>query len=345
MQRDCHRAGIVLEILWAVLGAASIAIPQGSPPAPPPVEPQFSQGPVTAVAGPGFVYLSAGPMWEEKTVIGSPYSAEAVSENRQILADGNVIDHKESSMIYRDSAGRVRRETNGIGMLGTGGSVQSFAQTSGNGAPGAGMVTVPDNAGGPEVAVRTGPVMGGESVSTQAGPGGKTLSVIGAETVNAMGGKRVTIYDPVSQITFLLDPARKIAYKMIRPPEEMTHFRAFVQRNGSRRESNITSQSLGTRTFDGVTAYGTRTTMVIPAGAIGNEKPITVVSNRWYSPKLQTNVMTRRDDPRFGVITYQLKTIKLGEPSEALFKVPVGYTIKSFPPEPARPGGGGTPPK
>jgi hypothetical protein len=332
MPKDWRPAQTSLGILCVVLGAATAAIAQGPPALPsPPVESQFSQVPDTAIAAPGLVYLSAGPMWEEKTVIGSPYSAEAVSESRQTLADGNVIDHKETSTIYRDSAGRVRRDTNGMGMLGMEGAVMGFAQASGRGAQQVGIVTGQAEAGAPGLTVRTGPMMGGPSASTQASPGGRTLSVAGPETMNVMGGKRVTIYDPVAHITFLLDPGRRIAYKMMRPPEEMGTVRAFVNRSDVKRESDVTSQSLGTRTFGGVTAYGTRTTMVIPAEAIGNERPITVVSDRWYSPKLQTNVMTRHDDPRFGVITYQLTRIKLGEPPEALFRVPPGYTVKSFP--------------
>ena len=325
MQRRRHRAGTFLAVLCVVLGGASIAVAQEfSAPAPPGV-PLLSQGPVTGMAGPGFVYLSAGPMWEEKTVVGAPYSAEAVSESRQTLADGNVIDHKEISKIYRDNAGRVRRVTNGMGTLGIGG-VLGFGQGSGKGAPQGGMVTLQGDAHGPEVTVRTGQVTGG----TQAGPGFKVLAVPVPEMI---GGKRVTVYDPVAHVTFLLDPARKIAYRMMRPPAEV---RAFAEGSGSRREFDVTSQSLGTRTFDGVTAYGTRTTMVIPAGAIGNERPIKVVSDRWYSPKLQTNLMTRHDDPRFGVITYKLTNIKLGEPSEALFQLPSGYTIKSVPAPPGR---------
>jgi hypothetical protein len=332
MQRHRHEGGTLLGILGVVLGAASAAMPQGFPP--PPVGPPLSQAPVMGIADPGLVYLSAGPMWEEETVVGAPYSAEAVSESRQVLADGNVIDHKETSMIYRDSAGRVRRVTNGMGMLGMEGKVLTFGQASGQGAQHGAMVAVPADPGGPEVTVRTGQVMSGASFGAQ--PGFKPLSVAGPATVNMTGGKRVTIYDPVAHVTLMLDPIRKTAYKMTRPPEEMAQVRTFVQGTGSGREWNVTSQSLGARTFDGVTAYGTRTVMVIPAGAIGNEKPIKVVSDRWYSPKLQENLMTQHDDPRFGVITYKLTNIKLGEPSKALFEVPSGYTIKSFPAPPGR---------
>src|SRR5579883_3290627 len=47
---------------------------------------------------------------------------------------------------------------------------------------------------------------------------------------------------------------------------------------------NIKSESLGRQTIEGVAADGTRTTLTIPAGQIGNEQPIQVVTERWYSP-------------------------------------------------------------
>src|ERR1700687_1588913 len=39
-----------------------------------------------------------------------PFSAQAVSETVQVLADGTHIDRKTTGMVYRDSQGRMRRE-------------------------------------------------------------------------------------------------------------------------------------------------------------------------------------------------------------------------------------------
>lgn len=87
-------------------------------------------------------------------------------------------------------------------------------------------------------------------------------------------------------------------------------------------------ESLGKQTIEGVEAEGTRTTVTIPAGAIGNERPIQMVSERWYSPELQTVVMTKHSDPRFGETTYRLTNINRSEPAHALFEVPADFTIK-----------------
>ena len=94
------------------------------------------------------------------------------------------------------------------------------------------------------------------------------------------------------------------------------------------REGGVTT-SLGKRDFDGVSADGTRTTWTIPAGRIGNEKPIEIASERWYAPDLMLVVHTRHLDPRSGESTYRLAQIKRGEPDASLFKVPADYTVRA----------------
>ncbi len=68
--------------------------------------------------------------------------------------------------------------------------------------------------------------------------------------------------------------------------------------------------------------------MTIPAGQIGNERPIEVVSEHWYSPELQMVVMTRTADPRTGETVYKLTGISRGEPPRSLFEAPADYAVK-----------------
>ena len=88
------------------------------------------------------------------------------------------------------------------------------------------------------------------------------------------------------------------------------------------------TESLGKQTIEGVEVEGTRNVTTIPAGEIGNERAIEIVFERWYSPELQTVVMTRHTDPRFGETSYRLTNISRDEPARSLFEVPAGYTIK-----------------
>ncbi|MDT7603242.1 MAG: hypothetical protein QOF61_1239 [Acidobacteriota bacterium] len=86
-------------------------------------------------------------------------------------------------------------------------------------------------------------------------------------------------------------------------------------------------ESLGKQSVEGVEAEGTRTTVTIPAGMMGNERPIQIVSERWYSAELQTVVMTKHSDPRFGETTYRLTNISRSEPDHTLFELPAGYNV------------------
>jgi TonB family protein len=92
-------------------------------------------------------------------------------------------------------------------------------------------------------------------------------------------------------------------------------------RTESRREE------LGKQFFEGIETEGTRMVTTIPAGAIGNERPIEIVHERWYSPELQTVVMSRHYDPRSGETVYRLSNIVRAEPALHLFQVPGDYTI------------------
>ncbi len=87
--------------------------------------------------------------------------------------------------------------------------------------------------------------------------------------------------------------------------------------------------SLGTKTIEGVTVNGTRTTRTIPADTIGNEKAIEIVFERWYSPDLLTDVMTKRSDPFSGESIFQLTNIKREEPAASLFQVPSDYKMET----------------
>jgi len=80
--------------------------------------------------------------------------------------------------------------------------------------------------------------------------------------------------------------------------------------------------------IEGLRAHGERTTWVIEAGRLGNEKPIQIVREVWTSPELMLTVMSRDFDPRQGEEVYRLKNVKRGEPDAALMKVPPDYEVR-----------------
>ena len=97
-----------------------------------------------------------------------------------------------------------------------------------------------------------------------------------------------------------------------------------------------TTESLGTREIGGLVAEGTRLTTTVPAGAIGNQKPILLVTERWTSTELKVPVLVIRRDPRLGDTTYRLTKVDRSEPPAHLFEVPAGYTVTDEP-RPRRP--------
>jgi hypothetical protein len=86
-------------------------------------------------------------------------------------------------------------------------------------------------------------------------------------------------------------------------------------------------ESLGRQLISGVPADGTRTTITIPAGQIGNAQPIQIVSETWYSPDLQVTLLSKRSDPRSGDRVYQLNNLSRAEPPSTLFVVPGDFKL------------------
>jgi len=95
-----------------------------------------------------------------------------------------------------------------------------------------------------------------------------------------------------------------------------------------RRDGNVKQEDLGTRTIEGVSAKGLKTTMTIAAGEVGNERPIEVVTETWYSDEIKGVVLTKHTDPRSGEMTNRLMNVKLGNPSRSLFEPPADYKIE-----------------
>jgi len=93
----------------------------------------------------------------------------------------------------------------------------------------------------------------------------------------------------------------------------------------------VKHEDLGTQTVEGVSAQGKRETVTIPAGQIGNEKPIEIVTETWFSPELHTMVLRKHSDPRLGDSTYRLTDIKRNEPDAALFQPPPGTKVSVEP--------------
>jgi hypothetical protein len=90
-------------------------------------------------------------------------------------------------------------------------------------------------------------------------------------------------------------------------------------------KSFLTRVDLGQDQVAGVEAVGTRETTTIGTGAMGNDRPVNVVKEFWYSPKLEVNLIEKRQDPRYGTQTFTMSEVSQGEPDASLFNLPDGY--------------------
>lgn len=138
------------------------------------------------------------------------------------------------------------------------------------------------------------------------------------------------INDPVAGTSYILHPDTKVA-EQVRFRPMRGALRAFANDRGSRGRHSAretTTTDLGTQMINGVAAQGTRITRTIPAGQIGNEKPIVIVAERWYSPALQMYILRKTTDPLMGNTTFQLTNIQQVEPDPSVFQVPSDYTVR-----------------
>jgi hypothetical protein len=245
----------------------------------------------------GNVGFVSAEMLPGSVVKGAPYSAQAVNEFTQTLGDGTRISRKSSGGVYRDSDGRTRREE--VGMIGAMLPAGDMPQLTFISDPAAGVSYVLNAT---DKTAQKSEIAGGFGLPVPPPP---PLPPGTAGT-----GPVVIQYRAAGVMTSAISATLKA-------PASLTQ--------------NTRSESLGTKNIEGVEAEGTRTTTTIPAGEIGNDRPIQTVFESWYAPQLKTVVMSRQSDPRMGDTVFRLTGITLGEPSRSMFEVPAGYTVTSGP--------------
>jgi hypothetical protein len=261
-----------------------------------------------------------------RAVKGAPYSGEEVNETNQVLADGTRIHREIHTKVYRDSEGRTRRETpdnititdpvagatwvlNPKTMTGSklamAGPNFSYFRTdnfesihrSGNDMPTTFSMHMTSDGGTPTMTVN------GQTIDT------KTVEELIAKA-KASGDHTVTIAGntiDAGMLTGETKPRAMAAAKMV----------AILPKG----------DPIGKQMIEGVEADGTRNVETIEAGAIGNDRPIQVTNERWYSSDLQMVIQSKHSDPRTGEETFRLINIQRGDPSSYLFQPPSGYTI------------------
>jgi hypothetical protein len=230
---------------------------------------------------------------DPKPVAGAPYSADQTTITTQTLADGNRIVHSSSTKVYRDQQGRTRFEHSlgNIGALSTG---QPHT-----------MIMISDPVAGERYNLQP------ESHTAQKMPFGPgQANKVWFESSSAAK----TAPGLTAGISATPMPTTIMSYRV-----------------DSDQSLKKNSEDLGTQSMQGVQAHGTRTTTIIPAGAEGNEQPMEIVDERWYSAELQTNIKTVHTDPRMGETVFTLANLSRSNPDPSLFQIPADYQVLDHP--------------
>lgn len=341
-----QRKLMVFTVAAALMGNSLVAVGQQrerttvvTPPQQGEVEEFFiAQGPAIAppppieIRGDNMIFLATEMSFAGKLVKGAPYSAQAVTESVQQLADGNRIVRKNTAQVYRDGEGRTRREQT-LGYIGPYATSGDVPQTVFINDPVAAVHYILDPS---KKTARKLPRAELRFKVEAAGVEAKAAAE--AEAAKAGERRKVTqneLHKVEIERSYTRVPGPDMPAAPPAPPANGTAFvitqsgegeGATFMRYSSKYEAK--TEKLEARSFDGVTAEGTRTTTTIPAGDLGNEQPINIVDERWYSNELQVVVMTRHSDPRSGETTYRLTNISRTEPAAVLFQVPSDYAVK-----------------
>ena len=239
----------------------------------------------------GFV---GGPL---NRVPGQPFSAQEETETVQTLADGTRITNGTPKVMhYRDSLGRTRTERTPMQPPG-------FMAAS---------------APAPPVFVEIADPVGGYRYSFDSNSHTAHRSPFGPVRVGKV------LASPASPAYAVADRA---PVTVVAPASSKGLFASASGVNAQRPHPETSNERLGTQTIEGVLAEGTRMTTTYPVGFLGNDRPVTTVTETWTSREIGMAVSTRTSDPRSGESTMKLMNISRAEPDPSLFQPPAGYQV------------------
>jgi hypothetical protein len=238
--------------------------------------------------GPGYF-----AQYFDRVVTGIPFSGQSVTEVVQPLADGNHLRQESTATVARDSRGRMR-----YGSMLTGLTISKT------------FTVIRD----PVAGVRY--VLDADQKTVQR----SSIPPAASES------RTVTKERPDSKLPDLA---------MIAARESLSPLLGLMAREGAASAKSPASAksdqpevvSLGHQVIEGVAVTGARASAVLPAGQIGNEKPVSISLEVWYSKDLSIVVLSKLIAPRTGVTTFQLKHLQRVEPAPELFEVPAGYRV------------------
>ena len=290
-------------------------------------------------------------MSSERVVKNAPFSGDAISESVQTLGDGNRIVRRTTSRLFRDGEGRYRREDMPK-QLGLPGAAIDMPQSIFILDPVAGFrytLNPKDNT------ARKSPFRNVFELKMRSDFDYKLKSELektkiyaarAAKESTAAAGQSTSQNENSELLKQkLAEKAKRDAERSQLMATRKEELEKRIQERANEAKtvpSGVTfsskyetkNEDLGTQNIEGVPAEGTRSTTTIPAGAVGNERPIDIVYEKWYSKDLQLIVVSKHNDPRIGEQTYRLTNIRRDEPAASLFTPGPEYKVIESGPQP-----------
>ncbi len=135
----------------------------------------------------------------------------------------------------------------------------------------------------------------------------------------------IQIADPRQRTLYNCSLQRKICDLLVYDPAD--DLSASKQRIGrphivQTEKGSRSWEDLGSRNILGLDTVGVRETTVTNTGVLGNDQPLTSLSEYWHSDQLGINLLSVRSSPFFGKQTFTITELSLGEPDAQLFQLP-----------------------
>jgi hypothetical protein len=134
----------------------------------------------------------------------------------------------------------------------------------------------------------------------------------------------IRIDDPMQHMEYLCHPTTKDCVKIDFQPIKGVRRANMADANMGH---DAKFEDLGTIVMNGVVVEGVRVTNVIAADTIGNDRPLTMTQETWYSTELDVDMELKRSDSRTGLQTHTMENVSRGEPDPKYFEPPVGYRL------------------
>jgi len=140
----------------------------------------------------------------------------------------------------------------------------------------------------------------------------------------------IQIADPKARTLYNCSPQRHICDLLVYDPSsDLSVARVTPAKTHSVDTANGSQswEDLGTRNILGFDTTGVRETTITNVGVMGNDQPLTSLTEYWHSAALALNLLSTRSSPFFGKQTFAITELQAGEPDAQKFELPAGYKV------------------